>query len=44
MLPSGGGVFEVTLDDRSVYSKRQTGRHAGPGEILSLLRALIPDT
>lgn len=39
MIPSGGGVFEVTLDDRLVYSKRQTGRHARPGEILSLLRA-----
>ncbi len=39
MIPSGGGVFEVTLDDRLVYSKRQTGCHARPGEILSLLRA-----
>lgn len=39
MIPSGGGVFEVTLDDRLVYSKRQTGRHARPGEILSFLRA-----
>ncbi|MBM3884267.1 MAG: Rdx family protein [Gemmatimonadetes bacterium] len=44
MIPSGGGVFEVTLEDRVVYSKRQTGRHARPGEILSLLRALRPET
>ncbi len=39
MIPSGGGVFEVTLDDRLVFSKRATGRHARPGEIIALLRA-----
>ena len=39
MIPSGGGVFEVTLDDRLVFSKRVTGRHARPGEIIALLRA-----
>lgn len=38
MTPSGGGVFEVTLDDTLLYSKKQLGRHAQPGEILGLIR------
>lgn len=37
MIPSGGGVFEVTVDDRLVFSKKQLGRHAQPGEILRLI-------
>ena len=37
MIPSGGGVFEVTVDDTLVFSKKQLGRHAQPGEILRLI-------
>ena len=39
MTPSGGGVFEVSLDDTLLFSKKQLGRHAQPGEILGLIRA-----
>ena len=38
VVPSGGGVFEVDVDGRRVYSKKQTGRHAQPGEVLGLIR------
>lgn len=38
LIPSGGGVFEVSLDDVLVFSKKQLGRHAAPGEILGLLK------
>ncbi len=38
LLPATGGVYEVTLDGRLVYSKLATGRHAEPGEVLGLLR------
>lgn len=38
LVPSSGGVFEVTLDDELVFSKRALGRHADPGEITALLR------
>ena len=41
MIPSGGGVFEVSLDDTLLYSKKQLGRHAQPGEILGLIRAKL---
>ena len=37
MVESSGGVFEVTVDDRLLFSKKELGRHANPGEILSLL-------
>jgi predicted Rdx family selenoprotein len=32
------GVFDVLVDGESLYSKRATGRHAEPGEVLSLFR------
>jgi hypothetical protein len=37
-------VFEVRLDDVLVFSKKQLGRHAQPGEILALLRAAMSKT
>ncbi len=41
MTPSGGGVFEVRLDDVLLFSKKALGRHAQPGEILGLIRAKV---
>jgi selenoprotein W-related protein len=38
MIPSGGGVFEVSLGDALLFSKKQLGRHAQPGEILGLIQ------
>lgn len=32
------GVFEVVVDGRPLYSKHETGRHAEPGEVLTLFR------
>ena len=39
LIPGSGGVFEVVADGRLVFSKEQTGRHAKPGEVASLLGA-----
>jgi selenoprotein W-related protein len=41
MIPSGGGVFEVTLDDTLLFSKKRLGRHAQPGEILRLIESAL---
>ncbi len=30
------GVYDVTVDGESLYSKHSTDRHANPGEILEL--------
>jgi selenoprotein W-related protein len=38
------GVFDVRVNDRLVFSKKQIGRHAEPGEVLNLFRNLVgPD-
>ena len=38
MIESSGGVFEVDVDGRKVFSKKKLGRHAEPGEIVRLIR------
>lgn len=38
LIPSDGGQFEVVVDDRLIYSKKATGRHAEPGEIHRLFQ------
>ena len=37
---SGGGVFEVTLDDQLIFSKQQEGRFPEEDEILPKVEAL----
>jgi selenoprotein W-related protein len=37
LLPSTGGVFEVTVNDEKVFSKKELGRHAEPGEVKALI-------
>jgi len=39
LIPSSGGVFEVSVDGGLVYSKKAERRHAAPGEVLGLMRA-----
>jgi hypothetical protein len=33
-------VFEVAVDDETVFSKQALGRHAEPGEVLAAIRDL----
>jgi selenoprotein W-related protein len=38
------GVFDVRVNDNLLFSKKQLGRHAEPGEVLRLFRNLVgPD-
>jgi hypothetical protein len=37
MIPSRGGRFEVLADEKPIFEKSKLGRHAKPGEIISLL-------
>jgi selenoprotein W-related protein len=41
LIPSDGGKFEVSVNGRLVYSKLETHRHAGPGEVLGLVRKMV---
>ena len=34
LITGSKGIFEVTVDGRTLYSKRERGRHANPGEVL----------
>ena len=38
LVPSSGGVFEVTVDGNLIFSKRALRRHAEPGEIVRLMQ------
>ena len=39
LVRSQGGVFEVTVDGKRVFSKKRLGRHAEPGEVLRLMES-----
>jgi len=39
LVEGSGGVFEVTVDGTLLFSKKELGRHAEPGEVLSLIEA-----
>ena len=41
LVPGGGGVFEVEVDGTLVYSKKATGRHAEPNEVLEGVRGIV---
>lgn len=37
LIPSGGGVFEISKDDALVFSKKKEGRFPEEDEVFSLL-------
>jgi|TARA_B100000809_G_scaffold894_2_gene1084 selT/selW/selH-like putative selenoprotein len=37
LIGGGGGVFDVVVDGRLIFSKHQTGRFPEPGEIAGLV-------
>ncbi len=41
LVPASGGVFEVDVDGESIFSKKNLGRHALPGEVLELFTDLV---
>lgn len=41
LIPSQGGKFEVVANDRLLYSKLATGRHANPGEVAALVKEFL---
>ncbi len=43
LITGGSGVFDVTVDGEMLYSKKETGRHAEDGEVLSLFTELVGD-
>jgi selenoprotein W-related protein len=37
LIPSDGGVYEITVNGQLLYSKKQTQRHAETGEVEKLV-------
>jgi selenoprotein W-related protein len=40
LVESSGGLFEVSVDGKLVFSKKATRRHAEPGEVLRAIEQL----
>jgi selenoprotein W-related protein len=38
LIAGSGGVFDVRVDGRLVYSKHNTGRFPEPGEVVRIIR------
>ena len=43
LIPSGGGVFEVEIDGRLVFSKKALDRFPEEDEILAEIEKINPD-
>ena len=39
LVPDGKGKYEISVDGTLVYSKLQTGKHIGDGDVIGLIRA-----
>lgn len=42
LVTGSKGVFDVVVDGERIYSKGETGRHAGDGEVLAAFEQLLP--
>jgi selT/selW/selH-like putative selenoprotein len=40
LIEASGGIFEVAVDGKLVFSKKQVRRHAEPGEVLRAVQQL----
>lgn len=41
LVPGPKGIFDVTVNGDLIFSKHAAGRHAQPGEVLSLFTAIV---
>jgi len=41
LIAGSGGVFEIELDGRQIFSKKQSGRFPDPGEVERLVREAL---
>jgi selenoprotein W-related protein len=43
LIPSSGGVFEVTVNGELVFSKKALKRHAEPGEVRAAIERKLEE-
>jgi selT/selW/selH-like putative selenoprotein len=39
LVPGSKGLYEITVDSKLVYSKKQTGKHISDTDAIKLIRA-----
>jgi len=39
LIAGSGGIFEVIVDGKKIYSKEETGRFPDPGEVTAILKS-----
>jgi selT/selW/selH-like putative selenoprotein len=39
LVPGANGIYEITADNRLIFSKQAAGRFAEPEEIISLIQS-----
>lgn len=44
LIPSSGGVFEVSLDGKPLYSKQKTGRFPNQQEVEEMITSIEQDS
>lgn len=38
LTPAGKGMYEIYLNDRRIYSKKETGKHIADEDVVELIR------
>ncbi len=41
LRPGPTGIFDVAVNGELIFSKKAAGRHAEPGEVLELFKAIV---
>ena len=42
LIAGSGGIFDVVVDGKTVYTKSKTGRFPNPGETVEILKSTCP--
>ena len=43
LIPGSGGIFDVKVNDKLVFSKHEVGRHAMEGEVMEILNKVMAE-
>jgi selenoprotein W-related protein len=41
LVPMGGGVFEISVNGKKIYSKKETGQHPDQNAIVDQIRKML---
>ena len=44
MIPSGGGVYEISVDGKNIYSKKATGEFPDEDAVVVEIRSMLKST